>query len=285
VDAWAFVTARVYFIPPLALEIRSGRNSYTAAEAAAIVRSLQGEIGVKIVTKAPVLTLIKGPVSDTLKVSSNGFVFAKIKSALSDSWELRQKLQDYAQYIFLQSLSCAVPGVQVEMKLYLQAPDGSPDTAATALRIKGGRFEAHNGDKLTLRIRNNGTQQVYVNVLDLQPDGGINAILPNMRGNVKISPDQLALPPGSEYDLPAKDNILIGPPFGTEVFKLFASPVEIDLENLANTRGGIDPSHPPTMMEQLVRASYRGTRGGTVESGSQPDAATYDYVFVIKPKP
>ena len=285
VDAWAFVTSRAWSIPPVALEIRTGRNSYTAADAAAITKALQGEVGVKIVTKAPALTLIKGPVSDTLKVSGNGFVFATIKPAFKDTWELKQKLQDYAQYIYLQSLQCSVPGVQVDMQLYLQAPDGSPDTVATALRIKGGRFEAHNGDKLTLNIRNNGTQTVYVNVLDLQPDGGINAILPNMQGNVKIGPDQLAVPPGGRYDLPAGDYILIGPPFGTEVFKLFASPVEINLENLANTRGGIDPSHPPTMMEQLVRASYRGTRGGIVENGSTPDAATLDYVFVIKPKP
>jgi hypothetical protein len=171
------------------------------------------------------------------------------------------------------------------MKLYLRKPDGSPDSAATAARMKGGRFEAHDGDLLTLWIRNNGTQTVYVNVLDLQPDGGINPILPNLRGNVKIGPDQLAVPAASEYVLPADDFIRIGPPYGTEVFKLFASPAEINLENLANTRGGSDPSHPPTMMEQLIRASYRGTRGGEMGSDSQPDAATFDYLFLIKPKP
>jgi hypothetical protein len=292
VDGWAFVTRRVYSVPPVALEIRSGHGaggagsvSYTPAEAATIGRALQDEPGAKVVTKNPTLVLVKGPVKDTLKVSVNGFVFATIQPALSDSRDLQEKLQEYDQYIFLQTLSCQLPGVQVDMKLYLRKPDGSPDSAATAARMKGGRFEAHDGDLLTLWIRNNGTQTVYVNVLDLQPDGGINPILPNLRGNVKIGPDQLAVPAASEYVLPADDFIRIGPPYGTEVFKLFASPAEINLENLANTRGGSDPSHPPTMMEQLIRASYRGTRGGEMGSDSQPDAATFDYLFLIKPKP
>jgi metacaspase-1 len=298
VDGWAFVTRRVYSVAPVALEIRSGHGasgaggtggagsvSYTLAEAAAIERALKDEPGVKIVTKNPTLVLVKGPVKDTLKVSVNGFVFATIRPALSDSRDLQEKLQEYDQYIFLQTLSCQVPGVQVDIQLYLRNPDGSVDLAATAARMKGGRLEAHDGDLLTLRIHNNGKQTVYINVLDLQPDGVINPILPNMRGNVKIGPDQLAVPPGGEYSLPADDFIRIGPPYGTEVFKLFASPVEINLENLANTRGGPDPSHPPTMMEQLIRASYRGTRGGDVGSDSQPDAATLDYLFLIKPKP
>jgi metacaspase-1 len=292
VDGWAFVTRRVYSVPPVALEIRSGHGvggagpvSYTLAEAAAIGRALKDEAGAKIVTKNPTLVLVKGSVKDTLKVAVNGFVFATIQPAVSDSRDLQEKVQQYDQYIFLQTLSCQLPEVQVDMQLYLRKPDGSLDSAATAGRMKGGRFEAHDGDLLTLRIHNNGKQTVYVNVLDLQPDGGINPILPNMRGNVKIGPDQLAVPPGGEYPLPAEDFIRIGPPYGTEVFKLFASPVMINLENLANTRGGSDPSHPPTMMEQLIRASYRGTRGGEVGSDSQPDAATLDYLFLIKPKP
>lgn len=285
VDGWAFVTRRVYSIPPVALEIRSGRGSYTPAEAARIAQALHDEPDAMIVTKNPTLILVKGPIKDTLKVSVNGYVFATIQPALSGSRDLEEKLQDYDRYIFLQSLSCQVPGVQVEMKLYLRKPNGGPDTAATAARMKGGRFETHDGDLLTLRIHNNGTQTVYVNVLDLQPDGGINPILPNMRGNVMIGADQLALPPGGDYQLPGDDWIKIGPPYGTEIFKLFASPVEINLENLANTRGGSDPSHPPTMMEQLIRASYQSTRGGEVGSASQPDAATLDVLFQIKPKP
>ncbi len=287
VDAWVFITARVYSIPPVALEIRSGPHSYKPTEAAAIGRSLQDVPGVRIVTRAPALTLVKGLENDTLKVSGNGYVFDKVRPAAENSSDLQQKLQNYAQYMFLQSLSCELPGVQVDIRLFLWKPGGIADTAATALRMKGGRFEAHDGDLLTLCIRNSGTQLVYVNVLDLQPDGRINAILPNTTNlEVPITSNQLALPPGREYWLPANDHIQIAPPCGTEIFKVFASTTEINLENLANTRGGADPAHPLTMMEQLVRSSYQGSRGGTPTSvPSQPDAATFDYVFLIKPKP
>ena len=286
VDGWAFVTARIYAVPQITVQIKTGHNSYTPAEAATIAHSLQDVEGVKIATANPTLILTKGQIKDTLKVAGNGYVFAKVQSPLNDAWNLKQKLQDYAQYVFIQSLSCDLPDVQVELKLYLRNPNGTPDTAATAARMHGGRFEAHNGDKVTLRIRNNGTKLVYVNVLDLQPDGGINSILPNMTSeNVKISADQLALPPGQEYPLPAKNWIDIGPPYGTEDFKLFASPVKIDLEHLANTRGGVDANHPPTAMERLLRMSYNSTRGGTDNGASQPDAATLDYLFLIKPKP
>jgi hypothetical protein len=76
----------------------------------------------------------------------------------------------------------------------------------------------------------------------------------------------------------------MNPPDGTEIFKVFASPEMINLENLANTRGAPDKSHPPTMMEKLVRLSYNGTRGGELASATTPDAATLDYIFLIKPK-
>lgn len=286
VDGWAFVTARVYNITPVTLQIRTGPHGYTVAEAAGIGKALQDMPEIRVVAKAPMLTLVKGTGKDTLKVSGNGYVFATVQPAGSGIGDLRSKLENYARYVFLQSLSCQLPGVQVEMRLFLRKSDGTADTAATLLRMKQGRFESHEGDSLTLWIRNNGTQLVYVNVLDLSPDGEIAAILPNMmHSRVKIGPEELALPPGREYWLPKPDLIRIGPPDGTEVFKLFASPEMINLENLANTRGGVDPSHRPTMMEQLIRMSYNGTRGGELTSANTPDAATTDYIFLIKPKP
>jgi hypothetical protein len=285
VNGWAFVTARVYDIPPVTLQIRTGLHSYTVAEAAAIGKTIADMSDVKVVAKSPVLTLVKGAYKDTLKVNGNGYVFATVKPAAGDIGDLREKLENYVRYVFLQSLSCQLPGVQVEMKLWLRKHDGTADTAATMLRMRQGRFEAHEGDSLTLWIRNNGTQSVYVNVLDLSPDGGIAAILPNMmHSRVKIGPEELLLPPGREYWLPRPDLIRMNPPDGTEIFKVFASPEMINLENLANTRGAPDKSHPPTMMEKLVRLSYNGTRGGELASATTPDAATLDYIFLIKPK-
>jgi len=272
VDGWVFVTGRVYNVDPINLQLKMG------ATAAAEVRTSLADLPIVAFGPNPVLTLVRGPQADTLKVSANGYVFATVRNVA----ELKTKLQAYAQYTFLQSLKGEVPGVQVEVRLLL-LKNGRPDTAATQLRMKGGLLETYNKDRLALLVRNTGTKDAYVNILDLQPDGIINSVLPKRAMAYPIPPQDLKIPAGGEYWLPAGDHIDISPPYGTEVFKVFACESEIDVESLASTtRGG--GKAVMTAIEQMIRNSYGMSRGAIPSSGNA-DATTSEYIFLIKPKP
>jgi metacaspase-1 len=228
---------------------------------------------VRVVDSDPELTLI----GDSLKVSGNGYLFAVVRPE-----ELKGKLEDYARYKFLQQLSSSVPGLKAEVRLVL-LKDGKPDTAATNARVRGGRLETYEGDQFTLWVRNTGRKDAYVNILDMQPDGVINPVLPNRNMDNPIYSQDLKIPAGQEYFLPGMDKIGIAPPCGTEVYKVFVSPVEIDVQDLANTRGAT--KGVMRAIEKLVRNSYNLSRGAPSMSLPSADVTTSEYVFVIKPKP
>jgi hypothetical protein len=78
--------------------------------------------------------------------------------------------------------------------------------------------------------------------------------------------------------------ICIDPPYGTEVFKVFASESEIDLEKVATpdftTRGR---GRVLGALEKLVRNTYEMSRGDMDTIGGD-DATTSEVLFIIKPK-
>jgi hypothetical protein len=162
--------------------------------------------------------------------------------------------------------------------------NGRPDTAETNRRIKGGRLEVYDKDVLTLWIHNTGARDAYVNILDMQPDGLINPVLPNRNLSYPIYSHDLKIPAGQEYYLPAGDVISVGPPFGTEVYKVFASESEIDVEDLAVTRGA-GRKGVMTEIEKLIQNSYGLSRGAGSASTANADVTTSEYLFLIKPRP
>jgi hypothetical protein len=265
---WVFVTSRIFRANPVRLRLNVGKR------AAEIRSMLAGDSAVQIVETNPELTLV----DSSLKISGNGYTFAMVTGE-----NLTEKLQAYAQYKFLQQLSSTIPGVSVEVKLLLTR-NGRPDTAETNRRIKGGRLEVYDKDVLTLWIHNTGARDAYVNILDMQPDGLINPVLPNRNLSYPIYSHDLKIPAGQEYYLPAGDVISVGPPFGTEVYKVFASESEIDVEDLAVTRGA-GRKGVMTEIEKLIQNSYGLSRGAGSASTANADVTTSEYLFLIKPRP
>ena len=108
-------------------------------------------------------------------------------------------------------------------------------------------------------------------------------MLPDHRLDFPIYSHDLKIPAGSDYVLPNKDKIGIGPPCGTEIYKVFASESEIDVEQLAMTRG--QAKGVMTGIEKLIQNSYGAARGATPVNAENADATTFNYVFQINPKP
>jgi metacaspase-1 len=266
-DGLVFVTERVYKVDPVRLRLHVG------ARDAAIRQLLADDAVVTVVDSNSDLTLF----GDTLKVSGNGYVFG-----FAGAGELKDKLEAYARYKFLQSLSSTVFGLKAEVGLVL-LKNGKPDSAATALRMRNGRLETYDGDSLTLWIKNTGRKDEYVNIIDLQPDGLIGPVVSNKQMGIPIEAHNLKLSPGQVDPLPTLDYVGIQPPCGTEVYKIFVSPVQIDVQDLANTRGG--GNGVMQTIEKMVRGSFSLSRGGQTYSMPNADVTTSEYIFLIKPKP
>lgn len=277
--AWAFVRERAYHINPVTVQLQSAKaqnpgRSFSAREIDAVKRRIE-ELPFARYRKDADLLVVRGRLSDSIRLRCNGALFATVKNILEDSEAFAGRLEEYARCKFLATLNSTVTSVSVDVRL-LPFKNGAVDTLAMFSSL----FEAHEGDSVTLKIRNTGTKDVYVNILDLQPDGKINAILPCRSQG--IYPQDLKILAGQEYIFPKKYFIRISPPFGTEVFKIFASESEINVENIATSRGSGTKSIM-SVMERLINNSYSLSRGGEVSSMGNADATTSEFVFLIKP--
>lgn len=284
-EGWIFVSEHVFKEQPITINVKyfiaknrgDGSLEYTPAE----INSIKSNVARLPLVKFddhPELLIIKGPGADTIKIASNGYKFSTIKSAVKDSSALIAELQRYAQYKFLQSLEIKDPNIQVEVKL-VPVINGVADTNNISQHFVNGLYQFQEDDVMVLWVKNKGRDNVYVNILDMQPDGLINPILPYKEKS--IYPPDLKLKAGEQH-LFDQFLITLSPPFGTELFKVFASRQEIDVEDIASTKGeGMRGNL--SVLEGLVKHSY-GMRGAPLTNISKPDGATFNLLFTISPK-
>jgi hypothetical protein len=256
-----FVTESVYKTPPLGISIRSGTGSFTIAEAALIRQTLARIPGVVFSAK-PELEIVKGESGDSVIIVQSGLVFGIVKAA--DGTALRQEVTRYMQD----------GAATVSVRLIPLIRD---QVDSAALLSKESAYTFKNGAKFRLLITNTGNQDVYVNVLDLQPDGVINAILPNTHKN--IAPEELLFPAHSVilFHNPVK----ISPPYGKEVLKIFVSAEQIDMEALVSNHGALGAKGNFGFIEKLVADSFTGRTRGVGQEMSGVNGSVYNLDFDI----
>jgi hypothetical protein len=85
-------------------------------------------------------------------------------------------------------------------------------------------------------MMNRSKRKAFYNVIDLQPDGKINPLLPDVAaGEVRPPIAELVLDPGEKTVI--KYPILISKPYGNEIFKVIATGAPFDLGSAINTKG------------------------------------------------
>ncbi len=280
-DAWVFVTVPVFKINPIAVEVItsksrgvSGAVNFTAADALKIKNSLT-DFPLATFTGTPELILVKGTSFDSLKIASNGYLYKRVSS--SNSTQLRDSIQSFAQYKLLQN-EIKNPDINFEVIL-VPVVNGKPDTNLIQAKLVNGIYQFKEGEQVALWIKNNGSRSVYFNILDMQPDGIINPILPNKAQ--EIYPRDLKVASGASI-VGFRDYILtIYPPYGLETFKVFVSFDEINMETISTTRGA-DARGNLNSFEALMKRSYN-TRGvdGSVKAS---EGATFNIPFRIVQK-
>ena len=278
---WVFVSEPVYNTESLGVGFNDAvgnargiaNKTFSQQEQSAIKKFLSNIPLVKF-NKTPELTITKGNGNDSIIIASNGYLF----NTISDTTGLKEKIEQYIQYKFLKNLNITDESAQLQIRL-VPFINGKADTSQWNDSIaKTPSFK--NGQQFVLWVKNTGSNNVYLNILDMQPDGIINKVLPNKAKN--IYPVDLKIAAGSER-LFSNYPIKVSPPYGTEIFKVFASKQQIDLEQIATTRGA-DTRGNLTLLESLVKKSYsESTRGADADNISNADGSCFNLMFEIKP--
>ena len=285
-DAWVFVLEKQMVLPNINVGIRSQVNE--RPEEKSSLEQLVANIPNISMAEQPDLWLVKGAEKDSILVASNAACFAAVPELFSNTTVLKEQLRRYGQYQFLLGLQVQIPDQKVVVSL-LPVVNGQIDTNAIPKKTINGILEFEEGDQVTLSIHNQGKKAVYVNILDLQPDGIINAILPYKNapmGKRNYLPQDLRIMPGQEYVFEPKDFLIkLSKPYGTEVFKVFVSEKEIDLELMATRKfqsgNGIQKRGDLTQIENLLIDSYQPM---IKRGGGSADGSISDLLFRIKPK-
>ncbi len=220
-----------------------------------------------------------------LKYPTSGGVFEKgIKiTPNSDNAALTDALKRFARYRYLQGLDFTEEGLDAKVQLVFLTKDGNIDNDKLAARTNHGRLELKTGDEVFLKVVNTGYKAFFINIVDLQPDGIINPILPNKAQGIRPEDCEIA-----KYDslILKSYKITIGPPEGQETFKVFLSKDKLDLEDIlvkkddraSRSRGILN-----NMAKIFVEADGNAisARGGTGTVNTDQNGTIYNLNFTI----
>lgn len=157
-------------------------------------------------------------------------------------------------------------------------PVGSSDEAGTS------NPKLNLGDKFKLELTNNGTQKVYVALLDIMPDNQIGVMIPHP-GEGKTASDYL-IRPGQTIEV--KTPYEVAPPVGRDVLKLIVTEGPVDFTNLIRSNGAMfrGANLNPDPLANLIAFSYQTdgtkTRGAIAPKASSSGGSISTFTFEIK---
>jgi hypothetical protein len=271
---WAFLLEPVYELNPIGIKVD---ETFPDSRIDQVKETLKNLPLIRF-SGQPELIILPGEKNDSLIIALSGYLFDTLKLSGDYSNSLRMTLLRYCQYKFLQELEIKDPTLKIEID-FVPILKGVPDLKNTDTYIKNGRVVLNEGDSFAIRIVNKSSRAVYVNAVDIQPDGIINAVLPRKSNN--ILPSGLRIPAGASG---VYKPFVIAKPYGTEILKIFVSRTEIDMEGIANTRGRISRGNF-SFLEQLFQDSYQiGTRGLATNHLKNTNGSVFNFIFDITPK-
>ncbi len=294
-NPWAFISELGYGAEKIKLTV----NNNTAIEK--LLRdSLKNYQRVEFKNNFDLYLDTSGSVNNwALKYPNSGAVFQDgfNFSPRSDMTDLKNALNRFDRFRYLKGLSFNEDGLSARVELVFLDSEGKIDSATLKSRMHLGRLELREGDKVNLKITNTGNRNFYFNIVDIQPDGFINAIMPN-KGvrNRNGNPDPVRW---EDCQVAAFDSFLvtryvirIAKPYGEETFKVFLSASPLDLEDILTSnnekeavgkRGGVLNGLEKIFVNSKVNEV--GKRGGETESvNTDQNGTIFSVNFTIAKK-
>jgi len=144
----------------------------------------------------------------------------------------------------------------------------------------GGLISLHAGGHARVKIKNTSESKLYFNIIDIQPDEKINPVVPKPQELTLKHAEQYIIEPNSEKELP--DIMDISPPFGNEVFKIFASNEPFNLTPVILNQG-TQTRGAGVSVNDIFKRSEIQTRGVNTKKSSTQELYTSELVFKIVP--
>jgi hypothetical protein len=222
-----------------------------------------------------------------VKTSAEDLVFEEIPSADPGCVEKTTlAVKRYAQSRFIKELELNDPEYRVEISFIpvkARFENGKikvTDTLDFSMYLKDEAVPTFTEkDQFMIKVTNTGNRSAYFNIIDIQPDGYINPVVPSSGKDGK----EYQIRKGQSYIVP--DVLLDGfyEPYGTEVFKVFASKEPLNLSPIIVSKGvGTRGSSSP--LEAILQDTYQNTRGPQVKVSSMPSessGSTFEFIFRI----
>lgn len=273
---WAFVTDKNF--ENAKVDVRLDLNDTKMSNV--LSKELKDLNGINIVSTGGELKVVNKGNGYVLHTTVDDLPYLDMKPVQGTAEEVALKLGEaiklYAQSKFLRELKLSDESMnQVSVELVpVKATVGIDQKFTIHEYIETrGKIDDKNfmtfssNEQFVIRAKNNGNSDVYVTVIDIQPDGRINSIL--VTGNASNAKD-LLVEAGQEKEF----KVLIdgfSEPYGTEVFKIFITSKPLNLKPIIDAQGkipsGTRGNNNP--LENLFIDTYMGTRGPKVV-GSMP---------------
>jgi hypothetical protein len=236
----------------------------------------------------PSLRIVRKNNLEVLTDIKSNYIFENLGNGSVDAARLKLAVERYVQYQFLKSYTITDQDYKISVRFLPYRCDetdgktckkGELDTTLLKSRLINGVYTFNVGDYFLIEVNNESQKQVYFNVIDLEPGGCINVILPsNPPAPMEpITSEDLVLKPGEKRIFDYR--IKLNPPVGDEVFKFFVSNKPLNLQNIIQTRGESTRSFTSDM-EQVFKNSYRSNSRGNL--GTQ-DGSVMNVPFIIAP--
>jgi hypothetical protein len=290
-SAWAFIQTRTFTDQKLRISLDPKMDNDVKA---ALKTEIENSSFAIISVENPEITLDyrKSRGAKTIKV--NNSMYNKSLHTLSsvDTQVLKDDvmatLNNYAQGKIIANLDFYDETYDVVMELIPVKADILEDGSfeileylepASILQNEIPSFSTSN--TAVIKVTNYGTKKAYFNVIDIQPDGFINPVIPTINDS-----------DGREYFLEAGEMavlkntlVMFGPPYGNEVFKLISTDQSFNLSATIEQHGNSARGEVSNIFESALQIGQTGknTRGASTVSAKKKDEkmCTYEYVFKI----
>ena len=289
---WAFITELSYGTKKIKLSI----NKNIPGAAAKIQTAFKDFQLVELNSNGGLYLDTSGSVDTWIyKYANSGIPFGSETFLLSDTATMKETLKRFDRFQYLQNLKFNEQGMSAKVEIVFLDADKNIDKAKLASRTKLTGLELKKGDEVYLKITNTGDKKFYINIVDVQPDGKINPVLPNK--NLKDKDGYPAPVRAEDCTVNKGDSLLlknltikIWPPYGEETLKVFLSGEKLDLEDIltddandGQSRGISGVLNNMAKIFKNSKVNNNGTRGIETTVNTAQNGTIFSVGFTIVP--
>jgi hypothetical protein len=285
-DTWAFITKRSFGDLRINVLIDNLGNPSLENN---IKSELQKYKIINIVSDNPDLLICNNAGKDTIyiKIASENHILRKVSLNENDlSTKITDSVRNFSAAKYINSMNLNCPEIQFTAEIIPIVPIlAYENPCKISFKVdktenkftNGNNIVFDSGGYFNFKITNTGKAAFYFNILNITSSGKIEQKIPRPRNKKQITDDCRKISPGNFTEI----TIRCGPPYGRDIWKIIASAVPLNFEEILATRG-TETKRTKDPLELLFAdiISSRGPEGPV----SSETVTTYELVCYVQPK-